>query len=107
MCWSRRHLRICCIDNKCGDDDGDEDDDDGGGGQAGREPHPEVVPGVAGVSGVVDEAVPSIVSLRQRHAQLGIDVLHELSAVMHRLQSRGREGEKMITSTSLKNAKKN
>lgn len=68
--------------------------------QAGRQSHPEVVPGVAGVSRVVDEAVPSVVSLRQRHAQLGIDVLHELSAVMHRLQSRGREGEKMIASTS-------
>lgn len=61
---------------------------------SGRQPHPEVVPGVAGVSGVVDEAVPSIVSLRQRHAQLGVDVLHELSAVVHRLQPRGRGGIK-------------
>lgn len=63
---------------------------------SGRQPHPEVVPGVAGVSGVVDEAVPSIVSLRQRHAQLGVDVLHELSAVVHRLQTRGRGGEKSL-----------
>lgn len=59
------------------DDDGEED---------GRQPHPEVVQGVAGVPRVVDEAVASIVSLRQRHAQLGVDVLHELSSVMHCLQ---------------------
>lgn len=63
---------------------------------AGGQPHPEVVPGVAGVSGVVDEAVPSIASLRQRHAQFGVDVLHELSAVVHRLQPGGREGKKSL-----------
>lgn len=67
---------------------------------AGGQPHPEVVPGVGGVSGVIDEAVPSIVSLRQRHAQLGVDVLHELSAVVHRLQPGGRRRRKINTSTS-------
>lgn len=62
------------------------DDDDDDGEEDGRQPHPEVVQGVAGVPRVVDEAVASIVSLRQWHAQLGVNVLHELSSVVHRLQ---------------------
>lgn len=63
---------------------------------ADRPPYPEVVPGVAGVSRVVDEAVPSIVSLWQRDAQLGVDVLHELSAVVHRLEPRRREEGRLL-----------
>lgn len=47
--------------------------------------YPEIVEGVGGVARVVDEAVPAIVPLRQRHAQLGVNVLHELPPIVDRL----------------------
>lgn len=55
------------------------------------ETYPKVVQGVAGVARVVDEAVAAIVPLRQRHAKLGVDVLHELAPVVDRLAKKRKE----------------
>lgn len=41
--------------------------------------------GVGGVAWVVNEAVSSIVALREGYSQLGVNVLHELSSIVHRL----------------------
>ena len=54
-------------------------------------PYPDVVKGVGGVVRVVQVAVAAIVPLRQRHAQLRVDVLHELASVMHRLANKSKE----------------
>lgn len=50
--------------------------------------HPDVVEGVGCVSRVVHEAVSSIVTLREGHPELGVNVLHELSSIVHRLDNR-------------------
>ena len=48
--------------------------------------YPEVVERVSFVARVVDQAVAPIVSLREGHPQLGVDKLHELPSIMHRLR---------------------
>lgn len=47
--------------------------------------------GVSGVVWVVDETVAAIVPLWQRYPQLGVDVLHELAAVVDRLAKEYKE----------------
>lgn len=51
--------------------------------------------GVGGVAWVVHEAVSSIVALREGHAKLGVNVLHELSPIMHRLDNRVERKKKL------------
>lgn len=51
--------------------------------------YPDVVEGVGGVAWVVHEAVSSIVALREGDPKLGVNVLHELSSIMHRLDNSG------------------
>lgn len=47
--------------------------------------HPDIVEGVGGISWVVYEAVPSIVTLWEGDPELGVNVFHELSSIVHRL----------------------
>lgn len=47
--------------------------------------------GVADIAWVINEAVSSIVALRERHPEFGVNVLHELSSIMHRLDNMGLE----------------
>lgn len=44
--------------------------------------------GVSGVAWVIDEAVSSIVTLWEGYPQFGVNVLHELSSIMHCLDNR-------------------
>lgn len=52
--------------------------------------------GVGGVAWVVHEAVSSIVALGEGYAELGVNVFHELSSIMHRLDN---EVERRSTET--------
>lgn len=56
-----------------------------------RQSHPDVVEGVCGVARVVEEAVSSVVTLREGHTELGVNVFHELSSIMHCLEPRREE----------------
>lgn len=47
--------------------------------------HPDIVEGVGGISWVVYEAVSSIVTLWEGDPELRVNVFHELSSIVHRL----------------------
>lgn len=50
--------------------------------------HPEVVEGVGCLFWVINEAVSPIVALREGDPELGVNVFHELSSIVHRLDHR-------------------
>ena len=56
-----------------------------------QQSHPDVVEGVCGVAWVVYEAISSIVALREGYPKLGVNILHELSSIMHSLDNMGLE----------------
>lgn len=48
--------------------------------------YPDIVEGVSRISRVINETVSAIISFRKRDAQLRVNVLHKLPAIMHCLK---------------------